>query len=146
MGPATAGQPVARPLAFAPQAEQPEHGTSHLSVVDAEGGAVALTTTIEAGFGSGLLCDGGTGLPGGFLLNNELTDFALQPVGADGRPVANRAEGGKRPRSSMAPTLVFERGSGRLLATLGSPGGGAIIHFVAGTLDGLAREIGRAHV
>lgn len=141
MGPAVAGQPGASALAFAPQADQPEHGTSHLSVVDAEGAAVALTTTIEAGFGSGLLCDGGTGLPGGFLLNNELTDFALQPVGADGRPVANRAEGGKRPRSSMAPTLVFERGSGRLLATLGSPGGGAIIHFVAGTLDGLARGL-----
>ncbi|MBQ0932393.1 gamma-glutamyltransferase family protein [Ideonella alba] len=141
MGEATPGQPGGVRLAFAPQAPQPEHGTSHISVVDAQGNAVALTTTIEAGFGSGLLCDGGTGWPGGFLLNNELTDFALQPTGADGRPVANRAEGGKRPRSSMAPTLVFDRRDGRLLATLGSPGGGAIIHFVAGTLQGLAEGL-----
>ncbi|MBQ0942750.1 gamma-glutamyltransferase family protein [Ideonella sp. 4Y16] len=141
MGTASPGQPGGARLAFAPQAPQPEHGTSHISVVDAQGRAVALTTTIEAGFGSGLLCDGGTGLPGGFLLNNELTDFAMQPTGADGRPVANRAEGGKRPRSSMSPTLVFDRRDGRLLATLGSPGGGAIIHFVAGTLQGLAEGL-----
>jgi gamma-glutamyltranspeptidase/glutathione hydrolase len=134
IGVARAGQPTAQRLSWAPQAEQPEFGTSHISVVDAAGRAVALTTSIESGFGARLMSDGGTGLAGGFLLNNQLTDFALQPRGADGLPVANRVEGGKRPRSSMSPTLVFDRRDGRLLMSLGSPGGPAIIHFVAKTL------------
>nr|WP_310734313.1 gamma-glutamyltransferase family protein [Ideonella livida] len=143
-GPARAGQPPAWPgsptpgqaQAWAPQPEQPEYGTSHLSVIDAQGQAVALTTSIEAAFGSGLMSDGGTGLPGGFLLNNQLTDFSLQPQDAQGRPVANRVQPGKRPRSSMSPTLVFDRASGRLVATLGSPGGPAIIHYTAKALLG----------
>ncbi len=134
MGVARAGQPVPQRIGWAPQAEQPEFGTSHISVVDAAGRAVAMTTSIESGFGARLMSDGGTGLAGGFLLNNQLTDFALQPRGADGLPVANRVEGGKRPRSSMSPTLVFDRSDGRLLMSLGSPGGPAIIHFVAKTL------------
>ncbi len=116
--------------------DQPEQGTSHVSVVDAQGRAVAMTTTIEAVFGSRLMSDGGTGLSGGFLLNNQLTDFALAPADADGRPVANRVQPGKRPRSSMSPTLVFDRRTGRLLMSLGSPGGPAIIHFTAKTLVG----------
>ena len=146
-GAATAGQPQAvvpqavvapgRPaLAFAPQPEQPEYGTSHVSIVDAEGRAVALTTSVEAQFGARLMSDGGTGLPGGFLLNNQLTDFSFLPADAQGRPIANRVQPGKRPRSSMSPTLVFDRRDGRLLMTLGSPGGPAIIHFTAKALLG----------
>ncbi len=133
---APAGQPAPLAVAYAPMPEQPEHGTSHISVVDGEGHAVAMTTTIEALFGSRVMADGGTGKPGGYLLNNEMTDFAWQPTDAQGRPVANRIEPGKRPRSSMSPTLVFDRRDGRLAMTLGSPGGPAIIHFVAKTLIG----------
>ncbi len=135
MGQAAAGQPApAQPRVHAPQAAQPEYGTSHLSVVDAQGRAVALTSSIEAAFGARLMSDGGSGLAGGFLLNNQLTDFALAPRDAQGRPVANRLEPGKRPRSSMSPTLVFDAASGALVASLGSPGGAAIIHFTAKAL------------
>jgi gamma-glutamyltranspeptidase/glutathione hydrolase len=81
------------------------------------------------------MSDGGTGLAGGFMLNNQLTDFSLNPTGTDGRPVANRVEAGKRPRSSMAPTLVFDR-TGRLIMVAGSPGGPVIIHYVAKVLTG----------
>jgi gamma-glutamyltranspeptidase/glutathione hydrolase len=100
-------------------------GTSHLSVVDGEGNAVAMTTSIEMAFGSRILVRG-------FLLNNQLTDFSFRPEFL-ARPAVNRVQGGKRPRSSMAPTLVFER-DGRLKMALGSPGGLAIINFVAKTL------------
>ena len=133
---AAPGQPAGATLAHAPMPEQPEHGTSHVSVVDAQGRAVALTTTIESAFGARLMADGGAGLPGGYLLNNQMTDFALAPADAQGRPVANRIEPGKRPRSSMSPTLVFDVQSGRLLMVLGSPGGPAIVHFVAKALIG----------
>ena len=133
---ATPGQPAGAATALAPMPEQPEHGTSHVSVVDGEGRAVAMTTTIEAVFGARVMSDGGTGLPGGFLLNNQMTDFSTAPADAQGRPIANRIEPGKRPRSSMSPTLVFDRRDGRLLMTLGSPGGPAIIHFVAKALIG----------
>jgi gamma-glutamyltranspeptidase / glutathione hydrolase len=111
----------------------PEHGTSHISVVDAQGNAAALTTTVESAFGSFHMVDG-------FILNNQLTDFAAEPAGNDGTPVANRIEPGKRPRSSMAPTLVFNRssaGRGPLYAVLGSPGGALIIQFVVKTLVGM---------
>ena len=134
MGQATPGQPGGAPLAFASQIEQIERGTSHISIVDAEGRAVAMTTTIEAAFGARLMSDGGTGLAGGFLLNNQLTDFSNVPADAQGRAIANRVQGGKRPRSSMSPTLVFDARDGRLLMSLGSPGGAAIIHFTAKTL------------
>jgi gamma-glutamyltranspeptidase/glutathione hydrolase len=141
MGTAAAGQPARWPTAYAPMPEQPEHGTSHVSVVDRLGRAVAMTTTIEAGFGARLMSDGGTGLPGGFLLNNQMTDFSLLPADAQGRPIANRIQGGKRPRSSMSPTLVFDAREaafpGRFLMTLGSPGGPVIIHFTAKTLLGV---------
>ncbi len=102
--------------------------TTHLSVVDAEGNAVALTSSIESAFGSRIQVDG-------FLLNNQLTDFSLSPSRA-GKPVANRAEPGKRPMSSMSPTLVFDERGG-LYAVLGSPGGSRIINFVARTLLGV---------
>ncbi len=133
---APAGAPGVSPQAQGRQIEQPEAGTSHISIVDGDGRAVALTTSIEAAFGARIMSDGGSGLPGGFLLNNQLTDFSFAPTDAQGRPVANRVQPGKRPRSSMSPTLVFDRRSGRLLMSLGSPGGALIIHFTAKTLLG----------
>jgi gamma-glutamyltranspeptidase/glutathione hydrolase len=136
MGTAVAGRPVLVQQAWAPQAEQLEAGTSHVSIVDAQGHAVAMTTSVESAFGNRVMSDGGTGLAGGFMLNNQLTDFSLSPVGADGKPVANRVEAGKRPRSSMAPTLVFGR-DGKLLMVAGSPGGPVIIHYVAKLLTGV---------
>ncbi len=119
---------------YAPMPEQPEHGTSHVSIVDGDGRAVAMTTTVEAAWGSRLMSDGGSGKPGGFMLNNQLTDFSLAPADAEGLAIANRVQGGKRPRSSMSPTLVFDKRDGRLLMSAGSPGGAAIIHFTAKTL------------
>ena len=130
------GNPGELAVSWASQPEQPEYGTSHISIVDDEGNAVAMTTTIEQAFGSRILSDGGTGLAGGFLLNNELTDFSFVPE-VDGEPVANRVEPGKRPRSSMSPTLVFDQESGELVASLGSPGGAAIIHYTARSLVAL---------
>ncbi|MBI2585592.1 MAG: gamma-glutamyltransferase [Rhodospirillales bacterium] len=99
--------------------------TAHLSVVDADGNAVALTASINRPFGSRLMVRG-------FLLNDELTDFSFTP-NADGAPVANRAGPGKRPRSSMAPTLVFD-GRGRVVMAIGSPGGPRIIGYVTKAL------------
>ena len=131
---ASAGQPAGLKVSQAAQPAQAEFGTSHISIVDAEGRVVAMTTSIESGFGSRIMSDGGTGLAGGFLLNNTMTDFSMAPTGADGQSIANRAEPGKRPRSSMSPTLVFDAKDGRLLLTVGAPGGPAIIHFTAKTL------------
>jgi gamma-glutamyltranspeptidase/glutathione hydrolase len=111
----------------------PEHGTSQISVVDSQGNAAALTTTVESQFGSFHMVDG-------FILNNQLTDFSAEPAGPDGVPVPNRVEPGKRPRSTMAPTLIFEKseaGRGPLFATLGSPGGAVIIQFVVKTVVGM---------
>jgi gamma-glutamyltranspeptidase/glutathione hydrolase len=85
-------------------------------------------------FGSRILADGGTGLPGGYLLNNQLTDFSLAPSDAEGRLIANRVQAGKRPRSSMSPTLVFDRRDGRLVMSAGSPGGAPIIHYTTKTV------------
>lgn len=130
------GNPGELAISWASQPEQPEYGTSHISIVDEEGSAVAMTTSIEQAFGSRIMSDGGTGLAGGFLLNNELTDFSFSPE-VDGEPVANRVEPGKRPRSSMSPTLVFDQETGELVASLGSPGGAAIIHYTARTLVAL---------
>jgi gamma-glutamyltranspeptidase/glutathione hydrolase len=131
------GVPGPVKTAYAPMAEQPEYGTSHISIVDAYGNALAMTTTIEDAFGARLMTDGGTGKAGGFLLNNELTDFSFAPTDADGKPVANRVQAGKRPRSSMAPTLVFDKNSGQLIMSGGSPGGALIIHYTAKTLYGV---------
>lgn len=139
MGPdgAAPGNPGKMETTWAIQPDQPEYGTSHISIIDEEGTAVAMTTTIESAFGSRILADGGTGLAGGYLLNNELTDFSFRPLDAAGTPIANRVEAGKRPRSSMSPTLVFDRESDELIATLGSPGGAAIIHYTAKTLTAM---------
>jgi len=103
------------------------HGfsTSHISIVDANGNAVSMTTSIERGFGSRLMA-------GGFMLNNELTDFSFEAE-VDGVPVANRVEPGKRPRSSMAPTLVLNA-EGNLVMAIGTVGGSRIICYVAKTL------------
>jgi len=127
---AQAGEPGAAAVAHAPMPEQPEFGTSHISIVDAHGNALAMTTTIEDAFGARQMVRG-------FLLNNELTDFSFVPADAQGRPVANRVEPGKRPRSSMAPTLVFDKATGQLLQSAGSPGGALIIHYTAKTLYGV---------
>jgi gamma-glutamyltranspeptidase / glutathione hydrolase len=134
---ASPGDPGKTGQLFGIHPRQAEKGTSHISIVDRQGRAVSMTTTIEAGFGSRIMSDGGTGLPGGFLLNNELTDFSLTPADDQGLPVANRVEPGKRPRSSMSPSLVFDRESGRLIAAAGSPGGAALIHYTAKTLYGM---------
>ncbi|MEZ0172261.1 gamma-glutamyltransferase [Microvirga sp. TS319] len=127
MGRAKAGDPPFQKtqFRFAPS-DGIEFGTSHISVVDREGNAVAMTTTIEDGFGARLMTRSG------FLLNNELTDFNFAP-NEDGKPVANRVEPGKRPRSSMAPTIVLD-GNGKLYAVVGSPGGSQIISYVTKTL------------
>ena len=131
------GVPGPVKTAYAPMPDQPEFGTSHISIVDGFGNAIAMTTTIEDAFGARLMTDGGTGKTGGFLLNNELTDFSFTPSDAEGKPVANRVQAGKRPRSSMAPTLVFDKATGQLVMSAGSPGGAMIIHYTAKTLYGV---------
>ena len=125
-----AGTPPGAPLDRATGPAEPENGTTHFSVVDAHGSAVSYTSTIEGAFGSGLF-------HGGFFLNNELTDFTLTPE-AGGKPVANRVEGGKRPRSSMAPTIVFDAG-GKVVLVIGAAGGPTIpvtvTRAIIGVLD-----------
>jgi gamma-glutamyltranspeptidase/glutathione hydrolase len=125
------------PVQYGRAATQVEAGTSHVSIIDAQGHGLALTTTIEDAFGARQMVNRGKGLTGGFLLNNELTDFNFAPTDAAGLPVANRLEPGKRPRSSMAPTLVFDKTTGQLLISAGSPGGAVIIHYTAKTLYGM---------
>ncbi|MFE3757414.1 gamma-glutamyltransferase family protein [Nocardia tengchongensis] len=119
------------PVPLGNAAQQPEHGTSHISIVDKYGNAASMTTTVESAFGSFHFVDG-------FILNNQLTDFSAEPADKDGVPVANRLDPGKRPRSSMAPTLVFDRNPdgtrGALSHVTGSPGGAVIIQFVVKTL------------
>jgi len=152
MGRALPGDPAGAPPLRVSEATLEQPGTSHLSIIDAWGNAIAMTTTIEDQFGARLMVRG-------FLLNNQLTDFSFAAQAND-LPVANRVEPGKRPRSSMAPTLVFAQTAGRssvrstsqpsataakppagaviapgpLLMTLGSPGGSQIIGYVARTL------------
>ena len=139
-----AGTPPENKGEWAPSDGAESPGTSHLSIVDAEGNAVSFTTTIENGFGAQMMT-------GGFLLNNQLTDFSFVPM-REGKPVANRVEPGKRPRSSMAPVMVFDK-AGRLILVVGSPGGARIIAYVARTvmrvLDGgmdIAAAVAAPHV
>ena len=129
MGKAKPGEPPFQKTFRWGASEGIEFGTSHMSIVDRDGKAVSMTTTIEDGFGARVMTKSG------FLLNNQLTDFSFAPV-EDGKPVANRVEAGKRPRSSMAPTIVFDQ-NGQLYAVVGSPGGSLIINYVAKTLVGL---------
>ncbi len=126
-------------------AESPEiPATTHFSIVDRQGNAVAMTATIESGFGSKLMSNG-------FMLNNELTDFSYDDI-AQGRTVANRVQGSKRPRSAMSPTLIFDR-DGKLEIVIGSPGGPAIPAYVAKTIIALvdwkltpAEAVGTANI
>ncbi len=131
MGVARFGVPPATALARGADTSPELPSTSHISIVDAYGNALSMTTTIEDAFGSRQMVRG-------FLLNNQLTDFSFDSADANG-PIANRVQAGKRPRSSMAPTLVFERGTKKLVLSTGSPGGSAIINYVGkvlvGTLD-----------
>jgi gamma-glutamyltranspeptidase/glutathione hydrolase len=123
MGTAKPGHPDGIRVAYAPDRSPMRISTSQVVAVDDLGGAVSMTTTVEAAFGSHLMVQG-------FMLNNQMTDFSFIPE-ENGQPVANRVEPGKRPRSSMAPTLIFDRQSGELVATVGSPGGSQIIEYVA---------------
>jgi gamma-glutamyltranspeptidase/glutathione hydrolase len=132
IGQAEPGQPPGAAAGHGPDHSKEFPSTTQVSIVDADGNAVSMTASIEDAFGARQMVDG-------FLLNNELTDFSFTPTDATGRPVANRVQPGKRPRSSMSPLLVFDSGDGRLLMSLGSPGGSAIINYVGkvllGTLD-----------
>lgn len=127
--PAAGDPPKAQRRAFGIDATLERAGTSHISVIDANGNAVSMTTTIEGAFGSGVWA-------AGFLLNNEMTDFSMKPVDDQGILIANRIEPGKRPRSTMAPTIVFD-GKGEVEAVIGSPGGSRIIYYVTKTLIGM---------
>ena len=130
MGRAEPGRPLTQQMLRMPAADTTREipATSHMSAVDAAGNAVALTSTIENVFGARLFVRG-------FLLNNQMTDFALKPTDEAGNLAINRVEPGKRPRSSMSPTLVLDR-ERRLVMTLGSPGGARIIPYVVQALVG----------
>jgi gamma-glutamyltranspeptidase/glutathione hydrolase len=125
LGRASPGRPAGAVVRGEPADDRLRFSTSHISAIDADGNAVALTSSIEGAFGSRLMVRG-------FLLNNQLTDFSFAPKSGD-EIVANRVEAGKRPRSSMAPVLVFDD-KDRLVASLGSPGGSRIIGYVTKTL------------
>jgi gamma-glutamyltranspeptidase/glutathione hydrolase len=123
------GVPPGLKQPFGRDATRERAGTSQISIIDADGNALSMTTTIEGAFGS-------HNWAAGFLLNNELTDFSFRPTDAEGRPVANAVGPEKRPRSSMSPTIVFND-KGEVFAVLGSPGGSRIILYVVKTLIAL---------
>ncbi|MCR5978428.1 gamma-glutamyltransferase [Gordonia jinghuaiqii] len=133
---ASLGEAPAGDLGPVPLGSHPgtEHGTSHITVADRYGNVASMTTTIESAFGSYHMVDG-------FLLNNQLTDFSAEPRDDDGTLLANRVSPGKRPRSSMAPTLIMAPGvddaPAQVMAALGSPGGSVIIQFVLKTVIGM---------
>ena len=124
-GAAEAGTPPGGVFA-GPDATREPAGTSHFVVVDAQGNAVSMTTTVESIFGSGRMA-------AGFFLNNQLTDFSFEPLRADGQPAANAVAAGKRPRSSMSPVIILDQ-HGRLIGALGSPGGSSILAYNAKAL------------
>ncbi len=127
MGTALPGNPPGEYDPSAPQTKTFEGGTSHISIVDQYGNALSMTTTVESYFGSGLMVNG-------FLLNNQVTDFSFEHVDENGIPIANRVQPNKRPRSSMAPTMVFDSETGGLLYLAGSPGGSRIIGYTSQAL------------
>jgi len=128
MGKALPGTPPGMQVAWGLDNALQRPSTSHLVAVDQFGGGLSMTTSVEDAFGSRQMVDG-------FLLNNQLTDFSFDSQNADG-PIANRVQGGKRPRSAMSPTLVFEKGTHKLVLATGSPGGSSIINYVAKVLVG----------
>ena len=128
MGKAKPGTPRARQKRSGVDATTENNGTSHISIIDVQGNAISMTSSIEGAFGARLMVSG-------FLLNNELTDFSFRPTDKQGRLIANRVEPLKRPRSSMAPTMIFDR-HGRLHMVVGSPGGSRIILYVLKTIIG----------
>lgn len=128
MADAPAGNPLDGPMGFRTAEPSEVPATTHYSIVDGKGNVLAMTSSVESAFGNRMMV-------GGFLLNNQLTDFTFAPE-KDGLAVANRVEAGKRPLSSMSPTIVFDA-EGRPVITLGSPGGPLIISFVAKTLIGV---------
>ena len=128
MGTALPGNPPEKHAALSPQVSPVLHGTSHMTIVDDSGEVVAMTTSVEFIFGAEIFAKG-------FLLNNTLTDFSFQPV-RDGLPVANAPAPGKLPLSAMSPTIVFDK-KGNFLVSVGSPGGPAIIDYVAQILVGI---------
>jgi len=123
--PPSAGVPAAAPANANDNSLEPT-GTSHFIVRDADGNVVSMTTTVESIFGTGRMVDG-------FFLNNQLTDFSFSPVDAEGRPVANAVAPGKRPRSSMVPSILLSR-DGKFAGAIGSAGGNAILAYVAHSL------------
>jgi gamma-glutamyltranspeptidase/glutathione hydrolase len=131
MGVALPGRPPGIDVAWGIDNSIEAHSTSHLVVMDDKGAGLSMTTTVEDAFGSRQMVDG-------FILNNQLTDFSFDSKDANG-PIANRVQAGKRPRSAMSPTIVFDKKTGKLVLAVGSPGGPAIINYVAkvlvGTLD-----------
>ncbi|KQQ86721.1 gamma-glutamyltransferase [Massilia sp. Leaf139] len=131
LGEAPAGKPPGMDVAWGKDNAIETPSTSHLVVVDGKGAGLSMTTTVEDAFGSRQMVNG-------FILNNQLTDFSFDSRDANG-PIANRVEPGKRPRSAMSPTVVFDKKTGQLVLAVGSPGGPAIINYVAkvlvGTLD-----------
>jgi gamma-glutamyltranspeptidase/glutathione hydrolase len=124
-GPVTWGQPAGA-VAMGEDRTREPGGTSSFAIADAAGNVVAMTTTVESLFGNGRMVDG-------FFLNNQMTDFSFSPTERDGTPAANAVGPGKRPRSSMAPTIVLDR-DGKLVGAIGSPGGPAIPAYVGKTL------------
>ncbi len=132
----SAGTPGGKATSYAPMPTDVEYGTSHISIVDGQGNAVAMTSSIESGFGARIMVS--TGARGGFMLNNQLTDFSFAPRDEKGVFVANRLQAGKRPRSSMNPILVFATDAqgqrGPLQINMGSPGGSMIIHYTSQSL------------
>ncbi|QGZ41763.1 gamma-glutamyltranspeptidase/glutathione hydrolase [Pseudoduganella flava] len=131
MGSAQAGTPPGMQVAWGTDTALDRPSTSHLVAVDQYGNGLSMTTSVEDAFGSRQMVDG-------FMLNNQLTDFSFDARDDNG-PIANRVQPGKRPRSAMSPTLVFDKATGKLVLATGSPGGSAIINYVAkvlvGTLD-----------
>ena len=128
MGRARPGVPSEVKVAWGDDSALDKPSTSHLVVVDANGNAISMTTSVEDAFGSRQMVDG-------FLLNNQLTDFSWDAVDENG-PIANRVQPGKRPRSAMSPTLVFDKQSRQLVLATGSPGGSTIINYVSKVLVG----------
>ncbi|MGB9991112.1 gamma-glutamyltransferase [Pseudoduganella rhizocola] len=131
MGLAQPGKPAELQVAWGSDKDNARPSTSHLVAVDRFGNGLSMTTSVEDAFGSRQMVDG-------FILNNQLTDFSFESADENG-PIANRVQAGKRPRSAMSPTLVFDKATGKLVLATGSPGGSAIINYVAkvlvGTLD-----------